>query len=140
MAGEPAHDIIEASLTLTRIGAINKPVAHRIPFARPVFQLDTGWTIGSIAIQASCKARLLGSARRFVQSHRELISTLGSGYAEDEPPQESNQVGYEPFGGEYVGLHTFEGRYHYIYKGVGTTHSMDGIWPATLDTAFAAPP
>lgn len=134
--GTPAHDIVEATMSMQRVGSIDKPILHQIPFARPIAQVQTGNTIGTISISASCKARVMASARTWVQAKRALVNgigTAGTTRHESAPPQETIGVEYAPFGGSDVLLHVFEGRYEWSFTNVA---AMDSIWPGTLNPSF----
>lgn len=130
--GEPGNDIIEASLSVQRTGAINRPIVHFIPYGRPVAQSNTGWTPPRLVINGRCKARLAATAREWVQGHRSIatgLGTLGTNNFETDPPQENLDHSFVPFDGETLRLHDFTGRYGWTFTELS---AMDGIWPETL--------
>jgi len=132
ISGSPANDIIEASVSIQRIGAINRPIVHTIPFARPIAQVDTGWTPGRLTIQARCKARQAATARSWVQGKRTLATSIGTSLTrhETEPPDESADIEHLPFSGSTITTRTFSGRYGWTFTNVS---AMDGIFPSSMD-------
>lgn|GEM_PF-4183500 len=137
-ASTPGNDIIAASVSMRRTGAINRPIIHPIPYSRPIVQTDTGWTIATITISASCKARTAAAARGFVQDQRTLVSGIGSpgnNRHEIAAPDEGFTDDFAPFegGGETdtFATRTFTGRYSFAFSGL--VANMDGTWPAALD-------
>lgn len=132
ISGSPANDIIEASLSIQRVGAINRPIVHFIPFSRPIAQPSTGWTPGRLTIQARCKARQAATARAWVQGKRSLATAIGTSLTrhETEAPDESSDIEHLPFSGTTITTRTFSGRYGWTFTNVS---AMDGIFPSSLD-------
>ena len=123
ITGTPGFDIIEASFTLERTGCLNLPVVTPIPFDRPAVQTETGFSPGTIAIQAQCKARQASTARTWVQGKRALATAVPGVY-ETQAPRETCGSEYEPFSGETVLLFHFSGSYQWTVTG----NAVDGIW------------
>lgn len=132
IAGTAGNDIIEASLSLSRTGSINRVVIHEIPFARPVVQNGTGYTAGKLTITARCKARLAATARTWVTGKRSLVNSFGTDGVsrfETDEPQESSDVEYAPFSGTDKTLRVFTGRYGWSF----IDGTMDSTWQVGLD-------
>ena len=127
LTGVTGYDLLEASFSMERTGALNMAVITPIPFGRPVAQVDTGYMPGRITITANAKAVSQATARAWVQDKRALataIGTAGTTRHETEQPRESSGPEYAPCDGSTPLLWTFSGAYGWTFTG----SVLDGLW------------
>lgn len=125
VAGELAWDILEAQWSLSRTGQINHAILTEIPRANPVVQVNMGWTIGTMRVQGSVKAKSATSARLWAQEKISLI-TAGNGSAyQTQAPEETLSPSFLSRSGTEVTTWTFQFSYARSY-----TQGLEGIWRA----------
>lgn len=127
LTGVTGYDLLEASVTMERTGAINNTVITTIPQGRPVVQSGTGWLPGTITIQASAKAINVATARGWVQGRRALVNTIGQAGVtrhETSQPRETETPEYVPLNVGDPVTTTFTGSYGWTFTG----NVLDGLW------------
>jgi hypothetical protein len=130
LSGVTGYDLLEASMTMNRDGALNAAIITPIPFGRPVAQSNTGFIPGRISITATAKAINLATARDWVQNQRAYAEAIGNAAVtrfETDPPRESASPEYAPFEGGTPKLWSFSGTYSWTYTGT----VLDGLWSNT---------
>jgi len=127
LTGVVGYDLLEASLTMERIGAIDNTVITNIPFGRPNAQSGTGWLPGSITITAQAKAINKATARAWVQGQRALVASIGQAGVtrhETQQPRESESPEYVPLNVGDPVTTTFSATYGWTFTG----GVLDGLW------------
>lgn len=131
LTGTIGNDIIEASYTLERTGSINNSVVWPIPFDRPAVQTQTGHLPGRVTLRGTCKARVLATARSWVQGKRAMLNSVGADGMtrhETEQPRESAVPEHAPFSGADVTTWTFSGSYGWTFTGT----VLDSLWGSSF--------
>lgn len=133
ITGSVGFDIIEAKCSITRNGSISKTVIHEIPMDYPIAQTGVTYTIATVQISATCKARTQDAARAWCQNLRALLTNIGSEGVtrhETSPPQESISPDYAPFlaSGGSPTVFVFSATYSYGFSGNISQNSS--IWPS----------
>ena len=115
LTGAIAHDIIEASYSLQRIGMVNHEPITEIPLSMPVQQGAFGYNIGRLVASGTVKARVRATAKTWGQGKMASAATAGGSTGAADPPDESMHEVYVPFNGTDVAFYEFSFQYGFRY-------------------------
>ena len=125
VSGSVGHDIIEANISIERVGMVDHEPITEVPNSMPVRQTGFGFNIGTLTASGSVKARLQSTAISWGQAKRVLAANQGGSAGAPDAPRERIGAAYVPFSGVNVATYQFDFTYSFRYP-AGLTGLMPG--------------